>query len=75
MLLGELTQRLKKLEESPEAVGDAKRNTMAAESIALVISLCDALALIGDRSIVGKLFQTLELSHRRIRTEAAMALA
>ena len=75
MLLGELTQRLDGLNESPELVGASRRNKMASESIALVISLCDALALIGDRSVVGKLFQTLELSHRRIRTEAAAALA
>jgi hypothetical protein len=37
--------------------------------------LCDALALIGDRTHVGKLYQALELGHRRIRTEAAYALA
>ncbi|MCH8047369.1 MAG: HEAT repeat domain-containing protein [Planctomycetes bacterium] len=75
MLLGELTQRLDGLNESPELVGASRRNKMAGQSIALVISLCDALAPIGDRSVVGKLFQTLELSHRRIRTEAAAALA
>ncbi|MCH8923483.1 MAG: HEAT repeat domain-containing protein [Planctomycetes bacterium] len=74
-LLGEMTQRLEKLNESPETVGAAQRNKMVADAVALMISLCDALALIGDRSVVGKLFQALELSHRRIRTEAAAALA
>jgi hypothetical protein len=33
------------------------------------------LALIGDKSAVGKLYQAMELSHRRLRAEAAAALA
>jgi hypothetical protein len=39
------------------------------------VALTNALALIGDRRVTAKLHQTLELSHRRIRTEAASALA
>src|SRR6185312_3349414 len=35
----------------------------------------DALALIGDKSAVGKLYQALRVGHRRLRTEAAAALA
>ena len=35
----------------------------------------DALALIGDRSVTGKLYQALELGHRHVRAEAASALA
>jgi hypothetical protein len=45
-----------------------------ADAVSLTVSICDALALIGDRSHVGKLFQALELRHRRIQTEAAAAL-
>jgi hypothetical protein len=48
---------------------------LVGETVALVVALCDALALVGDDSIVGKLHQALELSHRRVRTEAAAALA
>jgi hypothetical protein len=45
------------------------------DSVALVISLCDTLALIGDPVSIGKLRRALQLKHRRIRTEAAAALA
>lgn len=73
-LLGSLTQELAKLEETPSRdVGDATEKV--SEGVALAVSLCDALALIGDRSVVGKLYQTLEVGHRRLRTEAAAALA
>lgn len=43
--------------------------------MALVVALCDSLALIGETAAVGKLYQAIELQHRRIRTEAAAALA
>ncbi len=45
------------------------------EGVALVVALCDALALIGDPQAIGKLYQAMELAHRRIRVEAAAALA
>ncbi len=45
------------------------------DAVALVVSLCDALALIGHQESTAILLQTLDLSHRRIRTEAAAALA
>ena len=45
------------------------------DAVALVVSLCDALALIGHRDSAAVLRQVLDLSHRRIRTEAAAALA
>jgi len=73
-LLGSLTQELAKLEETPSRdVGEAAQRV--AEGVALAVSLCDALALIGNRSVVGKLYQSLEIGHRRLRTEAAAALA
>jgi hypothetical protein len=43
--------------------------------VALAVSLCDALALIGDKNATGKLNQALQVGHRRLRTEAAAALA
>jgi hypothetical protein len=46
-----------------------------ARGVALAVSLCDALALLGDRAAIGKLYQALRVGHRRLRTEAAAALA
>ena len=48
---------------------------IVADSISVVISLCDSLALMNAKSAIGKIYQVLELSHRRLRTEAAAALA
>jgi hypothetical protein len=76
-LLGNVVQRLAQLEESP-ADGredlDAMRRQVD-DGVAVVIALCDALALIGDPRASGKLHQALALAHRRIRVEAAGALA
>jgi hypothetical protein len=75
-LLGDLTHALNRLEESPPPPVEAEQaHRRVNESVSLAVSLCDALALIGDRAHVGKLFQASELAHRRIRTEAAYALA
>lgn len=76
-LLGSLVQRLAHLEEQGE-VDDGSLAGVAQlvdDSVALSIALCDALALVGDRAAVGKLYQAMELRHRRLRTEAAVALA
>lgn len=76
-LLGGLTSRLARMEEHPEEFGDSPQplHVVVAESVDLIVGLCHALAMIGDVSATGKLRQTLELSHRRLRTEAAFALA
>jgi hypothetical protein len=69
--------RLEKLPGSrPEdaAAWEAQRRT-AEEGFALLISLCDALALAGDRAVCDRLRTALELPHRRLRTEVAAALA
>jgi hypothetical protein len=72
-----LAQSLSRLEEQPPGAGDSPHelSRRVAQGVALAVSLCDALALIGDRSVVGKLYQALEVRHRRLRTEAAAALA
>jgi hypothetical protein len=76
-LLGELVGRLGSLESA--VPDDSKRleevSQQIAEGVSIAVSLCDALALIGDRSVVGKLYQASELGHRRLRTEAVAALA
>lgn len=77
MLLGSLVQRLGLIEERPDAVSQDERELSGIVSlgVSLAVSLCDALALIGDVAAIGKLNQVLELRHRRLRTEAAAALA
>lgn len=76
-LLGELAQRLQQLEERP--AGSREEHAAGAkafqEMVPLVIALCDAVALLGDRAAEGKLNQVMSLRHRRLRTEAACALA
>ena len=76
-LLGQLVGTLGKLtEESPDDERSmAEIGRQVAQSVSLAVSLCDALALIGEQGAVGKLYQALDLGHRRLRTEAAGALA
>lgn len=76
-LLGEIAQSLARLEESPQddAVPAVELSRRVSSQVALAVSLCDALALIGERDAIGKLNQALQLRHRRLRTEAAAALA
>jgi hypothetical protein len=76
-LLGGLTQRLARFQDRPHEAGPTvvEASKRISEGVSLSVSLCDALALIGARSAVGKLYQTLGLRHRRLRTEAAAALA
>ncbi|MFO7901365.1 MAG: HEAT repeat domain-containing protein [Pirellulaceae bacterium] len=76
-LLGHLAERLGCIEENPAAAGESPEtlNQKIDECVSLVVALCDSLALIGETSAVGKLYQALDLQHRRIRTEAAAALA
>ena len=76
-LLGQIAQQLLRIEERPPASPaevEARRQQVSI-AMPLFISLCDALALIGDKSVVGKLHQALAIGHRRLRTEAAAALA
>jgi hypothetical protein len=76
-LLGALVGRLQRLAEAPQEFGrtPAEIRAVVADGSALVVGLCDALGLIGDAAAVGKLHQALSLGHRRLRTEAAAALA
>jgi hypothetical protein len=76
-LLGQVVQSLLSLEESPQSRGESplELSRRVARGVELAVSLCDALALIGERGAVGKLYQALEVRHRRLRTEAAYALA
>jgi hypothetical protein len=76
-LLGGLVQRLDRLQESPEEFAKSPKELthLVGEAVALIVPLCDVMALSGDPKVTGKLHQALELRHRRVRTEAAAALA
>lgn len=76
-LLGQLAQQLGVIEELRDqpAESSAQLAQQVDDGVALSVSLCDSLALIGDKAAIGKLYQVMELSHRRLRTEAAAALA
>jgi hypothetical protein len=82
-LLSQVLSRLEILEESPAIEPNspgAQENARARmeqinEGVTLAISLCDALAWTGDQTAIDKLFRASELAHRRLRTEAASALA
>ena len=77
LLLGGLVGRLARLEERPAefAVSPADLNAIVSESTGLIVALVNALGMIGEPSVTGKLHQALALGHRRVRTEAAFALA
>ncbi len=76
-LLGGLADRLGQLQESSPTTQEEVANTgrQVTESVSLGISLCDTLALIGDREAVASLYKTMQVEHRRLRVEAAAALA
>jgi hypothetical protein len=76
-LLGEVATRLGFFEENPRSFGDDVETVQRrlGEAVALAVSLCDAIGLIGDESSIGKLNQTVQLRHRRVQCEAAGALA
>jgi hypothetical protein len=74
-LLGSLVHRLQIIEENPQRGGTSPEMIAqtVADSTALIISLCDSLALVGDEAALTTLEQAGQLKHRRIRVEAAAA--
>lgn len=76
-LLSGTVGRLSKLEENPQQFGDDVQTIqrVLSNAIALTVSLCDTLGLVGDQQAEGQLNQAMSLSHRRVQTEAAGALA
>lgn len=77
VLLGSVADRLGKFEEDPRSFGTDVDQVQAilGEAVALAVSLCDAVGLIGDSSSIGVLNKAAELRHRRVQCEAAGALA
>lgn len=76
-LLAQIVGRLGRFEEDPLFFGETVEQVQRVlnEAVALAISLCDALGLIGWDGATGRLYQAMELKHRRVQTEAAGALA
>lgn len=76
-LLSTLSERLQLLQDKPPE-SDEERiqiGKQVTESVALSIALCDALACIGDKEAIASLNKSLQVEHRRLRVEAAAALA
>ena len=76
-LMGGLVQQLGVLEENPMKFGSSVDviQKILFDSISLCVSLSHTFGLLGNPDAIGKLNQASQLSHRRIRTEAAFALA
>jgi hypothetical protein len=81
-LLADLAERLQAMAKSvadqgAEAAGavTATHGQTVADLLAVVVALCDALALCGDPVAIEPLRLVARLPHRRLRTEAAAALA
>ncbi len=76
-LLGGVTQQLANLEEDPSrySTSVAEVQRILFDGVSLAVSLCHFFAMQGDPAAIAKLTQALTLNHRRIKTEAAFALA
>lgn len=76
-LMGGLVNQLGMLEENPTQFGTSVSaiQKILFDSVSLCVSLCHTFGLAGSQDAIGKLTQATRLSHRRIRTEAAFALA
>ncbi|MHC2068724.1 HEAT repeat domain-containing protein [Bremerella sp. T1] len=76
-LFGGLIARLSKFETEPpkEAKDFAAAKVAVTEATSIALAICDAFSLIGDSKAEGKLKSALELKHRKLRSEAAIALA
>lgn len=75
-MLGLLTEQLAMIEEGnlPETADPLELSRRVNDTVSLIASLCDALALIGNPRAQGKLTRAAGLKHRRIRAEALAAL-
>ena len=76
-ILSQLAERLGAIQDvKPDSDDEARQlGKQVTEAVSLGVSLCDALACIGDPVAIGCLNKTLGVEHRRLRVEAAAALA
>lgn len=75
-LLGSLVGQLAKIESGKFGPGmnAMKMNQQVSDSVALIVALCDAFALLDHKPAVPNLKLAMGLRHRRVQTEAAAAL-
>ena len=77
VLLSSLTKRMLEIESDPTSWSEDPNqiSKMISDSVALIVSLCDAMSLMRFEQSLETLQETLKIRHRRIRSEAAFALA
>ena len=76
-LLDQLIKQLGKIESGnlPANATPASINHLISDSVALIVAICDSLALLQHMESITVLADALQLRHRRVQTEAAAALA
>lgn len=76
-LLSGLVGRLSKLEEQTPTTAEEVLSLkhQVGEAVPVALSVCDALAAIGDPEAIPALMKASDLAHRRLRCEAGVALA
>ncbi len=76
-LLKAMAERLRLVEEQPGKYANSQQElqNLIGECASVIVALCDALGSIGDAAAIPALNTVLELTHRRLRAEAATALA
>lgn len=76
-LLSTVSERLQQLQDTPPTSNEERLRLgkQVTESVAICIALSDALSCIGDESAIASLNKALQVEHRRLRVEAAAALA
>lgn len=76
-LFSGLVARLSKFETQPptDAKEFAAAKLQVTEATSIALAICEAMALIGDTKAVGKIKPAMDLTHRKLRLEAAIALA
>jgi hypothetical protein len=77
-LLGGVTQQLELLQNQAmeRSVEDSEeRRKTVSNGISLAVALCDSLGLVGDQRAVRPLKHLMDIKHRRVRVEAAAAIA
>lgn len=76
-LLARLVEQMERVEEG-ELAGQMSPEQLSQtvnDAVALIVALVDALALMNHEPAIGKLHRVLKLRHRRLKVEAAAALA
>jgi hypothetical protein len=76
-VFGAVTLQLQSLEEDPRKFSDNVQviQHILFDAVSLLVAMCDFFAQMGDPRSIGKLNQALVLKHRRLKLEAAYALA